>query len=146
MYMAASAIAAVGETFAHLGRWTHQMLTVPAIPGARRRLVTYELDEERHPFIDLDDARILMRRGLRPSRVVARNRPFTHNVAKEIFAEGTWAGISWWSMHRPQWTLHGLFGADACRVVSVEDLAGHPGLLEAASRLAKVLDDALGSR
>lgn len=137
-YLTTSPEAAVGEVFAHLTTWSSAMLGFPQISGAERHLGTYRLDEEALPLLDLDDARALLDRGVRPTDVVVRNRPRTQGVARRVHAEGRWAGVRWWSMHRPQWTLLAVWAPEV-ELVTVEPLPGHPGLLEAASRLAKLL-------
>lgn len=140
VYLAASPTGAIGETFAHLSRWGPGMLTVPVIPGAVRSLATVAVDEEIHPVCDLDDPRALLERTLRPTDVVIRNRPRTQAIAAALHDEGRWAGLSWWSMHRPQWKLYALWRPEAWSVQRVEPLPGHPGLLDAARVLAKDLD------
>ena len=89
--------------------------------------------------LDLDDAGVLVERSLRPTDVVIRNRPRTQQIARAVHAGGGWAGLSWWSMHRPQWTLHVLWDHRALVVEGVEPLPGHPGLLDAGRLLAKRL-------
>ena len=39
-----------------------------------------------------------------------------------------------------QWTIHVLFGNAMIEDFSVEDLHGHPGLIDASQRLAKPVD------
>ena len=56
-------------------------------------------------------------------------------------AEGAWSGLSWWSMHRPQWTLHVLWRTDGLTVEAVEPLPGHPAPRDAGRLLGKRLDD-----
>jgi RES domain len=136
-YLATSPEAAVGETFGNLTSWTPDMLAVPGLPGSERSLGTYRLDEEAHPLLDLDDPQVLAERGIRPTRVVVRNRPRTQGIAVRIFDEGQWAGIQWWSYHRPEWTLVALWAEDLT-VVEVEPIAGHPALDDAARSLAKM--------
>lgn len=143
LYVATTAEAAIGETFAHLGYWRRAMLDFPSIPDSQRDLVVYELDEENEPVLDLDDPKALVTRALRPSEVVVRNRPHTQQIARLVFEERRWSGLSWWSMHRPQWALRAMFGTDAVRVVEVEPLVGHAALASAGSRLAKVVDQDL---
>lgn len=143
LYAAASAEAAVGESFAHLTRWTPEMLLFPQLDGAVRALGVYRYDEERHPLLDLDDARALLERGLRPTDVVVRNRPRTQAIARAIHDERRWAGIRWWSMHRPQWALMVFFGADPVVAEDVVPLPGHPALRDAADLLAREVGGAL---
>ncbi len=138
-YLSSSPSGAIGETFAHLSTWRRPMLRVPTLAGAERRLGTYLLDEEVHPLLDLDDAKALLARGIRPTEVVIRNRPRTQQLAAAVFAEGVWAGLNWWSMHRPQWTLQALWAVDALVLHSVDPLPGHPGTLDAGRLLGKRL-------
>ena len=138
MYVAASPSGAIGETFAHLSRWTPTMLNSPSLPGAVRTLATYTIDEERHPLLDLDDARTMLDRGLRPTDVVIRDRPRTQRIAADVFAEGRWAGLSWWSLHRPQWTLFVIWEPEALAgEIEITALDRHPALLDAARLLGK---------
>jgi hypothetical protein len=143
MYLASSPAGAIGETFAHLSRWTPAMLPDPLILGAVRALGVYRLNEETTPLLDLDDAAELSRRGLRPTDVVKRNRPRRQDIAKVIFSEERWAGLTWWSMHRPQWTLHAIWDLRSVVSHDVEPIPNHVGLFEAAELLGKELDDEL---
>ena len=139
LYTADTASGAIGETFAHLARWSAEMLPFPAIPGAMRSLGVYRVDEERHPLLDFDDARVLLDRALRPTDIVIRNRPRTQEIARSARAEGKWSGLAWWSMHRPQWRLHCWWNHDGLTVEVVESLPGHAALRDAGSILAKVV-------
>jgi hypothetical protein len=76
-YLSHSPVAAIGEAFGHLATWAPEMLFMPATPGAMRRLGTYRLDETANPLLDLDDARALFDRALRPTHVVIRDRTRT---------------------------------------------------------------------
>ena len=143
MYVASQPEGAIGETFAHLATWRASMLQFPAVPGAVRSLGVYEVDEEALPLLELDDPKTLVARAIRPSEVVIRNRPHTQALALAVFNEHKWSGISWWSMHRPQWQLHVLFGASMVTVRDVQPLAKNPHLFAAAGRLAKVVRDDL---
>ena len=142
MYVASEPTSAIGEVFAHRSRWNLSMLPFPLIPGSERVLITYALDEDAHPLLNLDDPKALLARNLRPTEVVIRNRPHTQAVAADIHAEGKWAGISWWSFHRPQWRVHVLWNHDL-EVRRVESLVGHPATVDAAQTLDKELADDL---
>jgi hypothetical protein len=137
-YLATSAEAAIGESFGSLLKWTPEMLTYPALPGSERRLGVYRFDEEANPLLDLDDPGVLVARSIRPTHVVIRNRPRTQDIAARIFDEGRWAGIRWWSYHRPQWTVVALWTTDDLTVEGVESIPGHPAVIDAALTLAKV--------
>ncbi len=117
MYAAASPSGAVGESFAGLSTWSAAILPFPSIPGSIRAMGVYRFDEETYPVLNLDDARVLLERGLRPTDVVIRNRPRTQSIARMVYSEGRWAGMSWWSMHRPQWILYVIWtpGGAQCR-------------------------------
>lgn len=144
LYVATTASGAVGEAFAHLSTWSRAMLPFPAIVGAVRSLAVYSLDEERHPLLDFDDPRSLLDRSLRPTDIVVRNRPRTQQIARDAFNEGAWSGLSWWSMHRPQWTLLLLWRVDGVALEAVEPLAAHPAIRDAGRLLAKQLQPDLG--
>lgn len=138
-YLALDPAAAVAEAFGNLTIWQPSMLRFPQLPGAIRALGVYRLDEERHPLLDLDDARNLLERGLRPTQVIARDRPATQAWARRIHEEGRWAGVRWWSFHGPHWTVIGLWAEDALEVVDIQAIAGHPALIDAARSLSKIL-------
>ncbi len=141
LYTAATPTAAISETFANITRWTPAMLPFPLIPGSERRLGVYLVDEEVHPLLDLDNAQALLDRNLRPSEIVIRNRPRTQRIANDIFAEKRWSGISWWSMHRPQWALHCWWDNDSITLQHVDEIPGHPATADAATRLARERSD-----
>jgi hypothetical protein len=136
-YGAVSPSGAVGEAFADLPRWRRDMLVDPRIPGARRSLGVYVMNEEKSPILDLDDAKALLDRGLRPTDVVVRNRPRTQQIARAVFNERRWSGLGWWSMHRPQWGLLAVWDRPAIQLDHVEPLPGHPALQDAATLLGK---------
>lgn len=142
-YLAEQPTAAVGEVFGDLSRWTPAMFGMPAIPGARRALATMELSDDLN-VLELDDARNLLDRGLRPTQVVERNRSATQAWALRIFQERKgkaqrWHGVRWWSYHRPQWRILGLWDASP-RCVDVQPLdLSHPAVVDAAQVLARPL-------
>ncbi len=141
-YLAADAPGAVGETFGDLDVWTSGMFSFPALAGADRALGTYKIPDAT-PILDLDDARNLLDRGLRPTQVIERNRPATQGWALRIFNERTrtgsrkWNGVRWWSYHRPQWRIYGLWELTP-ECVAVDALAlDHPAVVDAARVLSK---------
>ena len=107
LYLSDAPEGAIAEAFGNLDAWSDAMFEVPSLPGARRALGTYELPEGR--LLDLDDARALLERGLRPSDVVTRDRGVTHRWALRIFGEETWAGVRWWSYYDPAWGSCGVW-------------------------------------
>ena len=143
-YMSPEAAGAVGEVFGDLGEWTDGMFSAPFIPGSRRALGIYEVPAET-PLLDLDDAKTLLSRGLRPSQVIERNRPATQAWALGIYNEknddGTrkWRGVRWWSFQRPQWRVIGLWDlTPSCKKVEELDL-WHPAVIDAAKALHRLL-------
>lgn len=135
-YMAQEPTSAVGEVFAAVGTWRDEMFAFPQIPGAQRALGVYRLPDDL-PYVDLDDAQTLVERGMRPSQVVERNRPYTQAKALDIYQERRWHGIRWWSLHRPQWRVWCLWDIDlVCEDVQDLDVE-HVAVRDAASVLAK---------
>jgi hypothetical protein len=112
------------------------------LPGSRRALGTYRVPDGT-PILDLDDAEALLDRGLRPTQVIERNRPATQAWALSIFNERAsdggrrWNGVRWWSYHRPQWRIYGLWEITPDGVaIEALDLA-HPAVQDAARTLAR---------
>ncbi len=139
-YLARNPEAAVAEAFGTLRVWTPAMLHAPGLPGSEKLIVTFSFDTETHPLLDLDDARELVQRSLRPTQVVIRDRPFTQSVAASVFAEGRWAGLGWWSFYRPEWPVAVLWDETTLGVLHMEEIVNHPALEQAAARLHKVRD------
>lgn len=125
----------MAERFGAFADWGDWLVEHPR--GFATRLVTFELTEDR-ALLNLDDPKALLERSLRPSRVVTRDRRTTQAWAGEIFEEGAWAGVSWWSYYNPDWQSCALWcepGAGVIpglKVVGVEQLhAGHEAVAEA---------------
>ena len=146
-YFAATPEAAVGEVFGDISVWGDDMFEYPALPDARRTLGVFELPDSLN-LLDLDDARALLDRGIRPTQVIARNRSATQGWALKIFGESSdtgqrrWDGVRWWSFHRPHWTVFGLWSARGepphHRFVNTDPLhVAHPAVVDAARTLAK---------
>jgi len=120
LYLSDAPEGAIAEAFGNLGTWSDAMFEVPSLPGARRGLGTYELPDGR--LLDLDDARVLLDRELRPSHVVTRDRAVTHRWALRIFGEETWSGVRWWSYYDPAWGSCGVWDQTDLKVVGVAAL------------------------
>jgi hypothetical protein len=142
-YFAAEQSGAVGEVFGGLDEWDERMFPFPLIPGSRRALGTYRLDDGT-PLLDLDDANNLLQRGLRPTQVIERNRAETQAWALRVFAERNdrgeqvWQGVRWWSFYRPGWRIVGYWGAAEPQPVDVERLGtAHVAVADAAAALSK---------
>lgn len=151
-YFGESPEAAVGETFAHHAHWTTDMFEYPALPEAHRALLTFHLDE-RTSLLDLDDAQTLLNWRLRPTQVVIRNYTATQSYASRFYLDThsddtrRWAGVRWWSIHRPQWPLVALWSPPGepleLSLEQVEPLTlDHPAVIESGRTLAKLVDDA----
>lgn len=147
-YFATAPEAAIGETFADLSVWSDDMFEFPKVARARRVLGTFEIDDGA-AILDLDDARALYERRLRPTQVIARNRAVTQSWALEIYnerndrGERRWAGIRWWSFQRPHWTVIALWYPAGepvgHQVVDVDELSlTHVAVRDAARSLGKV--------
>ena len=144
MYLSAEASGAVGEVFGQLSQWSAPMFVFPALVSSYRVLGTYELPDDA-PILDLDDARALLDRGLRPTQVIVRNRPVTQAWALRVFRETDdsragarkWDGVRWWSYQRPQWRVYGIWGSKP-RCVHVDKLdVSHTSVVDAARVLAR---------
>ena len=146
-YFSESAVGAAGETFGSLGTWRQSMFETPSLPSARRALAVFEIDDDL-PQLNLDDASALAARGARPSQVVTRNIAFTQPFALSVFRETNpdgsrrWAGIRWWSFHRPTWVNVALWETDESpsplSFVRIERLdIEHPAIVSAATELLR---------
>jgi len=141
LYASDSAAGAVAEAFGNHGTWTSLLLQGrPDVPGSVRAIAT--LDGSKSDVVDLDDAHELVRRGLRPSSVVTRDRAVTQGWALRLFDEKRFAGVRWWSYHDPRWGSFGLWTLATVRCLDVIRLTReHPALQEAATILARPWKD-----
>lgn len=137
IYVASTGSGAIGEVFQSAVRWDAGMLPHPSLPGSERRLATFLFDEERHQLCNLDNAQTLVELGVRPSDVVRRDRHVTQRLARDVHAQGRFAGITYWSNVRPQWVVHVIWDDSTLELVDVERLPGHKALLDANERLFK---------
>lgn len=140
-YLSTSPEGAIGETFGNLATWTPQMFGHPS--GMRRALATFAVPDEL-PLFDFDDASNLLSIAMRPSQVVIRNATFTQSKAAALFDAGGWAGVRWWSYHRPVWTNVMLWatraGEPPARLQQVDELSiDSTPVVEAARALSRPL-------
>jgi hypothetical protein len=141
-YFAAESSGAVGETFGDLSVWVPGMFAFPLVPGSRKALGTYSIPDNT-PILDLDDAKNLLDRGLRPTQVVERKRSVTQSWALDIFRERKangdrkWNGVRWWSFQRPQWRIYGLWEMTPEFVQAEELDLDHPAVVDAAKELGR---------
>lgn len=106
----------------------------PGLPGSHRCLVTYAVPDDL-AILDLDDARALLRRRLKPSQVVTRDRAVTQAWALRIHGEGGHAGVRWWSYYNPDWGSIGLWDRERIEVGDVTPLTRESPELETARQL-----------
>ncbi len=142
-YLALEPAGAVAEAFGDLNEWNTEMFAFPSLPESRLTLATYHLQDD-IPLLDLDDARNLYVRGLRPTQIIERNRTATQAWALGIYSERNdrgariWHGVRWWSYHRPQWRIVGYWGDDSPRVLQIEELTvATPAVTDAATSLKR---------
>ncbi len=146
-YLARQAEAAVGEVFGNLASWHESMFDFPALPAARRALGIYRLPDELR-VLDLDEPRELVERSLRPTHVVARNLSATQAWGHCAWDERSrhdpddrrWEAISWWSYHRPAWTVVASWRRPDVDDVQPLDLH-HPAVRDAAASLYRPLPE-----
>jgi RES domain len=143
-YLSRLAEAACGEAFGNVPIWEPSMLEFPQLPGARRALGVYRLPDDLR-VLDLDDAAQLLRLGLRPTQVVIRNLTVTRAWGHRIWSETephtgdrAWQAVSWWSYHRPFWSVVASWMRPEFVRVEPLDL-GHPAILDSAKALQRVL-------
>jgi hypothetical protein len=137
LYAADAAAGALAEAFGNHAVWTPMLLGGrPDLRGSVRALATF--DAAGVEALDLDDARRLVERKLRPSAVVARDRSLTQGWALRIYREKRWAGIRWWSHYDSRWGSFGLWDVSKLKIADVTPLTpDHPALLEAAEALSR---------
>lgn len=143
-YLSRSAVGAIAESFYNKQRWIPEVFLTPA--GHSRAMAVFEFDDDR-PLLDLDDAEVLSRLGVKPSQVVVQDLSTTQQIARRVHeaAAREYAGMSWWSSQLPSQTSVMLWAADAAppeglRLVGIEPLSvEHPAVIEAAAQLYRVL-------
>jgi len=145
-YLALEPAGAVAEAFGDLDPWDAEMFRFPFIPGSRCALATHIVNDD-IALLDLDDARNLYTRGLRPTQVIERNRAATQAWALSVYNERndrgarTWQGIKWWSYHRPQWRIIGYWGENTPHLLATEELSlTNPAVTDAATSLRRLRD------
>jgi hypothetical protein len=137
-YLALSQAGAVAEVLGNHAEWVDGLFDVPGL-GLRRHLLTVEIDDTIVArIVDVDDARFLLDRGLRPSEIAGRARTRTRSLAADLFSEGA-TGIRFWSYHRPEWTNAVLFvppfTPDHVGVASAEEMHLDMPCVAAASQM-----------
>ncbi len=148
LYAAMSPQGAVGETFGNASVWIGAEVT-RAKEGRPRCLVSFEIPDAA-TLRDLDDPRVLVSLGLRPSDVARRNRDHTQEIAQSLWLERATTpmlGLRWRSYWRPEWE-EVVMWSDGTNppwfpsgsVVAVEELGiDHPAVVLAADVLPREL-------
>ncbi|MBC5800662.1 MAG: RES family NAD+ phosphorylase [Candidatus Eremiobacteraeota bacterium] len=143
LYASSEPAGAVAEVFGWRATWGTAMLAgMPKLPGSVQALATYEIDETKGAKLlcDLDDATELVRRRLRPSTVISRDRAVSQAWARRLFMRSSWCGVSWWSYYDSRWRSIGLWEQATLTLVHVEPLTlQHPSILTAAPLLKRRL-------
>lgn len=143
-YLSRQPEAAVGETFGNLAVWDRSMFSFPLLPGSQRALGVFRLPDDLR-LLDLDDPRVLVELGLRPTQIVTRNLAVTQQWGHRIWSQRDphdpslrrWQAITWWSYHRPTWEVLGCWLTPEFDHVEEIDL-GHVAVREAAAALHRV--------
>lgn len=113
-YLALSPAGAVAEEFGNLRRWSQDVFEVPFLPDSRRYLATFSIPDGLN-LLDLDNPQNLVDLNIRPTEVVGRNRAASQSWALRVFqqrnsaGDGSWAGVKWWSFHRPHGEVVGIW-------------------------------------
>ncbi len=141
IYLSERPAAAVAETIAHL---RGQALDDADLERAGLRLALVGLEASVDGRLwDLDEARVLMERRLRPSVVATRVRRTTRRWAAELFRARPWRdGIRWWSTLEAAWMHVTLFDRALRRI----EPAGPPEPLRLAHVAVREAADAVGVR
>jgi hypothetical protein len=106
-YCARDAVAAVAESIQFFRGSVLTAADFQRPTGIDKALARLWLDDEAL-IVDLDDARELVARKVRPSNVATRRRPVTQRLALAMFEEGV-AGFQWWSTLEAEWANVTLF-------------------------------------
>jgi hypothetical protein len=140
LYVCDSPAGAVAEALGDYARWTSAVLAPPPAAPRGSTLALVQLSGKPE-VLDLDDPAVLVEEGLRPSRVVSRDRAVTQAWAKRIHDRSGYAGVSWWSYRDPRWAALGLWDHAGLSVAAEPEplTLGHPALLDAAAVLPRVV-------
>lgn len=131
LYVSDAPAGAVAEAFGNHIIWSDGLLRGrPGLPGSTTALAVYSAPGL--GVVDLDDPRALLRRRLKPSEVVTRDRAVSQAWALRIFHEGRASGVRWWSRYDSAWGSYGLWDTKRITVREVGALTrDHPAVVEA---------------
>lgn len=137
LYLAATAEAAIAETFGRIPIWTPETFVHGS--GRAYALATYSAGNAIAVF-DLDDVDALKSIGVtKPSAIVTRDRTKTQAWARAIFQVGRYAGAKWWSYYGPDWTVMGLWDRASITVDGTPSVisTSTPAVIEAAATIVR---------
>lgn len=120
LYVSVEPVSAVAE---QIQRLAGTSLEAPDLVrrGLPLALAAVDLDEGAE-LLDLDDPKVLVGEGLRPSRIATNDRAITQAGAAEIFTRhAEAAGVRWWSTIEALWPNVTLFDR-AGELIAVEDV------------------------
>lgn len=143
LYTASAPEGAIAEAFGRFDRWDRQLIEMapatPTLPASRFAVVGFELVSA--PIRNLDDARVLLEEGLRPSQVVSRDLSVTQAWSSRIHDRAGYAGVRWWSYYNPDWAVAAVWDipridiAEPPRLLTVDD----PSVVAAARAIVRSL-------
>ncbi len=138
LYLSDAAAGAIAEAFGRFPEWTAALLRgSPSLPGSTRALARYKLADE-EAVCNLDDARLLLELGLRPSEVVTRDYVHSRGWSMRIYDQRRWSGIRWWSYYDPRWASFGLWNIGRLSLEEISVLRlDNPALLEASRTIVR---------
>lgn len=128
-YCSLTPTGAVGEKLASEPRpWRSDIFDPdPEFRDGIPSIGTFDIGDKH--LLNLDSHEGLADWDLRPSRVVTTGREVTHGWALQIFQEGSWDGIRWWSRWISDWPSLGIWNQTGFRVAQVERLTfDHPAV------------------
>ena len=150
-YFSQSAVGAVAESFYNKREWIPEVFLTPQNEPRVIAEFTYE-----GTLLELDNAETLVSLGIRPSAVVIQDLGTTQGIARRIYeqhvaqadpsgSEPVPGGLTWWSSQMPSEYSVMLWGHEGAqppglKFVGLQPLSvEHPAVVEAASRLYRVL-------
>ena len=106
-----------------LARFRGRELTSDKLVSFGRELALAALElSEAAELVDLDEPRVLVQEGLKPSQIATNDRSVTQMQASELFeAHPTAVGLRWWSTFESLWANVTLFDR-ADPVIEVTDV------------------------
>lgn len=137
LYVSDSAAGSVAERLGGFATWNEDVINAVGPPGTMLAIARIEVDIA--TVLDLDDARALLERDLRPSDIATGDRSDTQTWGLRMFQEARWAGVRWWSRFEARWGAMGIWDPSRLRSAEVEPLhISHPAFVEAGTTLRRL--------